>query len=114
MLDEETILFLLALAVAFIVFVIVLNPYFWQGFRNAKFIDELKNEKINNSQKEINEKQRQRQNFQTVFFYSEILFPAFRIVIKPDEQKNQNRRRKCQIPIIKKSFEKNSKQIVFI
>ncbi len=54
MLDEETILFLLALAVAFIVFVIVLNPYFWQGFRNAKFIDELKNEQRKNSKHEIN------------------------------------------------------------
>lgn len=41
MLDDETIIFLIVLGIAFVVFVIVLNPYFWQGFRNAKYWDEL-------------------------------------------------------------------------
>lgn len=42
MFDDETIIFLIVLGIAFVVFVIVLNPYFWQGFRNAKYWDELK------------------------------------------------------------------------
>jgi len=45
MLDDETIIFLVVLGIAFVVFVIVLNPFFWQGFRNAKFWDEQKKRK---------------------------------------------------------------------
>ena len=48
MFDDETIIFLIVLGIAFVVFVIVLNPYFWQGFRNAKYWDDLKEHKRKN------------------------------------------------------------------
>lgn len=44
MLDDETIIFLIVLGIAFVVFVIVLNPYFWQGFRNAKYWERIRDE----------------------------------------------------------------------
>lgn len=43
--DDEIAMFLLFLAAAFIVFVVILNPLFWQGFRNSKYIDSLKESK---------------------------------------------------------------------
>lgn len=36
------ILFGLLIVVIIVGFAILLNPYFWQGLRNSKFIDELK------------------------------------------------------------------------
>lgn len=36
------ILFGLLIIVIFVGFAVLLNPYFWQGLRNSKFIDELK------------------------------------------------------------------------
>lgn len=42
MLDDETVIFLIVLGIAFVVFVIVFNPFFWQAFRNAKYWDDLK------------------------------------------------------------------------
>ena len=38
------------LGIAFVVFVIVLNPYFWQGFRNAKYWDDLKHKRKNENE----------------------------------------------------------------
>lgn len=38
----ETLLGVLAIIIAATVFGVVLNPYFWQGFRNTKFWDEQK------------------------------------------------------------------------
>ena len=38
----ETLLGVLAIIAAAAVFGIVLNPYFWQGFRNSKFWDNQK------------------------------------------------------------------------
>lgn len=38
----ETLLGVLAIIAAAVVFGIVLNPYFWQGFRNSKFWDNQK------------------------------------------------------------------------
>lgn len=38
----ETLLGVLAIIMAAIVFGIILNPFFWQGFRNTKFWDEQK------------------------------------------------------------------------
>lgn len=43
--DDEILIFLVFLAAAFIVFVVILNPMFWQGFRNSKYIDSLKESK---------------------------------------------------------------------
>lgn len=46
---------LLFLGLAFAVFVlaVALNPNFWQGYRNSKFIDEYLNEDINPETKDI-------------------------------------------------------------
>lgn len=38
----ETLLGVLAIIVAAVVFSVILNPFFWQGFRNSKFWDEQK------------------------------------------------------------------------
>ena len=46
---------LLFLGLAFTVFVliVVLNPTFWQGYRNSKFIDEYLNEDVSIETKDI-------------------------------------------------------------
>lgn len=46
-------LLFLGLSFAVLVLVIVLNPGFWQGYRNSKFIDEYLNEDINVETKDI-------------------------------------------------------------
>lgn len=38
----ETLLGIIAIIGAAIIFGIILNPFFWQGFRNSKFWDEQK------------------------------------------------------------------------
>ena len=38
----ETLIGILAILAAALVFGVLLNPFFWQGFRNSKFWDEQK------------------------------------------------------------------------
>lgn len=38
----ETLLGVLAIIIAAVAFSVILNPFFWQGFRNSKFWDEQK------------------------------------------------------------------------
>lgn len=38
----ETLLGVLAIIAVAVIFGIILNPFFWQGFRNSKFWDEQK------------------------------------------------------------------------
>lgn len=47
----ETLLGILAIIVAATIFGVILNPFFWQGFRNSKFWDEQKR-----ANKDINSK----------------------------------------------------------
>ena len=47
----ETLLGILAILIAAFVFSVVLNPYFWQGFRNSRFWDEQK--KAQNKTKDL-------------------------------------------------------------
>lgn len=49
----ETLLGVLAIIIAAAVFGVVLNPYFWQGFRNTKFWDEQKHAKKNVESKDL-------------------------------------------------------------
>lgn len=43
----ETLLGILAIVIAGVVFGIIVNPFFWQGLRNTKFWDEQKRIKKN-------------------------------------------------------------------
>lgn len=43
----ETLLGVLAIIITATVFGIILNPFFWQGFRNTKFWDEQKRSRKN-------------------------------------------------------------------
>lgn len=49
----EAILGVLVIIITAAIFGVVLNPYFWQGFRNAKFWDEQKRSKNNIDSKDL-------------------------------------------------------------
>lgn len=49
----ETLLGILAIIAAAAIFGVVLNPYFWQGFRNSKYWDEQKRAKKNANSKNL-------------------------------------------------------------
>lgn len=49
----ETALGVLVIIIAAAIFGVVLNPYFWQGFRNTKFWDEQKRSRRDISNKNL-------------------------------------------------------------
>ena len=49
----ETFLGVLSIILAAAMFGVILNPYFWQGFRNTKFWDEQKRKKNNVESKNL-------------------------------------------------------------
>lgn len=49
----EAALGVLVIIIAAAIFGVVLNPYFWQGFRNAKFWDEQKRSRRDISNKNL-------------------------------------------------------------
>lgn len=49
----ETLLGVLGIIIAAAIFGVILNPYFWQGFRNTKFWDEQKRAKKNVESKDL-------------------------------------------------------------
>lgn len=49
----ETVLGVLVIIIAAAIFGVVLNPYFWQGFRNTKFWDEQKRSRRDISNKNL-------------------------------------------------------------
>lgn len=49
----ETLLCILAIIIAAAVFGIILNPFFWQGFRNSKFWDEQRRTRNNIKSKNL-------------------------------------------------------------
>lgn len=49
----ETLIGVLAIILAAVIFGVVLNPYFWQGFRNSKYWDEYRHSKKNIDSKEL-------------------------------------------------------------
>lgn len=49
----ETILGVLVIIIAAAIFGVVLNPYFWQGFRNTKFWDEQRRSKKDVDSKDL-------------------------------------------------------------
>lgn len=50
----ETLLGIFAIIGAAVIFGIILNPFFWQGFRNSKFWDEQKKNQQKSGQDLIN------------------------------------------------------------
>lgn len=49
----EAVLGVLVIIIAAVIFGVVLNPYFWQGFRNTKFWDEQRRSKKNVESKDL-------------------------------------------------------------
>lgn len=49
----EAVLGVLVIIIAAAIFGVVLNPYFWQGFRNTKFWDEQRRSKKNVESKDL-------------------------------------------------------------
>ncbi len=49
----EALLGILAIITAAAIFGVILNPFFWQGFRNSKYWDEQKRAKKNADSKDL-------------------------------------------------------------